>query len=65
MHPEDVVAGWKRRRTLGTSGRSLVCDTCATELPEGANVVAETLWQQEREGTPEVWEKDYLKEWKV
>jgi hypothetical protein len=36
--------------------RSLMCDRCGVEIPNGQKVVAVTMW---REMEPEMWEHEY------
>lgn len=38
---------------------SLACDLCGQDIPDGSTVVATTMWQKDREGTPGIWETEY------
>lgn len=74
MHPEDVMAGFQRRRVELRAKKpdvhqiqvnkktfnlqSLICDNCGNQIPDGAKAIAETMW---RDGiTPWDWEQDYM-----
>lgn len=72
MHPEDVMNGFHRRRTVLQAKRpsdhglaingefhplaSLICDHCGEKINDGDGAVAITMWQGVE---PYFWESDY------
>ena len=56
MHPEDVVAGWQRRRRNLRIVRSLRCDCCNADL-QNKPAIAQSMWRGSCE--PLEWEHHY------
>lgn len=55
-HGITVIEGGK---TTYTELRSLMCDTCNEPITDGTGAVAVTYWNENREGEPGNWEKEY------
>lgn len=61
MHPDDVMAGFKRRIVFLRLTCSPVCDRCDRPINAGEQAVAVTYWNEHREGEPRIWEHEYGK----
>lgn len=57
MYPEDVAAGFERRRVWIKLHEDLLCDFCGGSLPVGTTALAETMSKTLR-AEPE-WESAY------
>ena len=58
MHPGDVAAGFKRRRSWIKLTSDLCCDYCGKDMKANEIVLAETTWQDSRT-PPDLWEERY------
>lgn len=64
MHPEDVVNGFHRRRTiLQKLNQPVMCDLCGNviepgKMKHGEEPIAETIWRGD-DLTPAEWEQYY------
>ena len=60
--PIDAAAGWSRRWRRFACNQHLRCDYCNAEIIPGDEVIAQTQWNTNREGTPYDWEQEFRKD---
>lgn len=49
-----IINGFKQPQMA-----SLFCDACGRAIPDGEMAVAVTMWRDDQEGEPGMWEHDY------